>query len=294
MAYDSAVKSLCRGIAAAAALLSIACGVVGYGPAVDRSRFISVAENERGLVLFTAQEVAYRPAAGMNAFPDGGIPRYVKDRNLVGIVDGSRGRPAILHVKENRDWQHGQGELHINGFVGNKAVITESGQRRSDYLSEVRYYLLDVSKSALVELSLGRDMQSRGRNVGYFYLLDGSGTLLLVTPPAGSMQVDTATNEIWLRKPAGTYALVAKGGDLYMRSAQELVYWEIDSRTLHSYDVATGARRRLDKYVPPPQGQPSTGVGISSDGKSIERSQRGDTWRREKTLLTLDAVAGGR
>jgi hypothetical protein len=276
---------------AAAALSLAACWAIQYGPERDNSRFVSVRRNAAGVVLYTAQDLVYRPAAGMNAYPDGGIPLYLTDRNVIGRIDPVTGRADAVYAKKNTEWQNGQGQLNIHDFNGNIAVVVESGQRRDDYLTDVHYYLLDLSHRRLTPLPLKRDFQARGRDVGYFYLLDARGTLLFVTPPLTSRKVDTPTNELWLRKASGEYVLLARGADYYGQSAGGLVYWHLESRTLLAYDLASGSTRSLARNSPLPTTQPDVdvGVGISTDGKVLELSRRhGGAWQREKTLLTID------
>jgi hypothetical protein len=235
------------------------------------------------------QALVYRPATGVRAFPDGGIPRYVEDYNLIGLVEPDHLKPRILHRVENSEWQHGQGQLNVHSFLGGVAVVSESGQRRDTYLTEVRYHVLETASGRVAELPLKKELQAKGRGVGYFYLLDGAGTLLFVTPPAGAAKVETPTNEMWLRTRSGAYLLVAKGVDLYKRSPVELVYWEMAARALWAYDVKARIARRIDKYVPASESRPETGVRMSTDGKALELwRRRSDSWEFQQTLLTVD------
>ncbi len=231
----------------------------------------------------------YRPASGFNAYPDGGIPKYLRDRNIIGVFDPATGRVNIVHARENTEWQHGQGEFNIHDFKGRLAVITESGQRRSDYISDGHFYFLDLSTRNLALLPIGKDLAARGRDIGSFYLLDTRGTLLFVTPPRGARKTGIETNELWLRRPSGEYVLLAKASDYYGQSGGEVFYWSLENRTMHAYDVATGSIRVVPRYAGSSDPRPSVSVGMSTDHKALELSRRyGDTWRTERVLLILD------
>jgi hypothetical protein len=84
----------------------------GYGPLQDHSRFVSAKlADDRKRILFSYHHFTYRPAAGWRAFPDGGVPKYLKDVNLVGTYDLPRKKVTILRRENNRDWQPGSGAI---------------------------------------------------------------------------------------------------------------------------------------------------------------------------------------
>ena len=57
-------------------LTTIACSW-GYGPPFDDRQFESAVLHPDGQrCLYAFDDVVYRPAAGLRAFPDGGIPPY--------------------------------------------------------------------------------------------------------------------------------------------------------------------------------------------------------------------------
>ncbi len=269
--------------------LFLAGQLAGYGPPVDHTRFVSAKQNESGAVLYTLQEVVYRPAAGLAAYPDGGIPQYVVDRNVIGLIDAA-GASRTLHIAENTRWQHGQGQFAIAGFKGTTAVVAEGGQRRDDYLTDSHFYLVDISTAQVAEFPLKEDLAARGRRLGYSYLLDQNGTLLLMTWPSGNRRTDaTSDNEIWLRKPSGEYVLVAKAADLYEQLQGKLVYWELNTRTLFEYEVATGRAHAIRRHTPAPEVRPDTEVRVSSDGTALERWKRsGSAWRYDRPILKLE------
>src|SRR3954471_21490750 len=70
-------------IAAAAA---IQCGC--YGPVQDSSSITSTAVVGGGRAAFVYHGFRYRPATGIAAFPDGGIPSYLQDDFIIAIAGG--------------------------------------------------------------------------------------------------------------------------------------------------------------------------------------------------------------
>ena len=107
-------------------LLTAACSV-GYGPLQDHSEFVSARlADDKHRVLFSFHHFAYRPAAGWRAFPDGGIPNYVKDINLLGVYDLQNRKIRILRHEKNSIWEPGSGLFTIQAVKGSKALISRS------------------------------------------------------------------------------------------------------------------------------------------------------------------------
>jgi len=273
-------------------LSTAACGMYGYGPSEDRSRFVSARVTDDGAaVLITAKRLVYRPAAGWRAFPDGGIPRYITDENMVGVFHIDTRKTSVLHREKNTFWQDGQGEYGIYAMKGAKAVINQGGQKRSDYLPDARRFMLDIDNGDMEELSVKEDLAGRGRELGYFYMLGGDGTLLFVTPATGKPvnPNDFTGNELWLRLPDVRYAKVASEADYMGFEAGEVIYWTLGDRTIWAYDVSGGGRRRLEKYIPVSDPGKLLDSRISSDGRSVGLWVKdGDGWRFRERLLTLE------
>src|SRR5258706_8412133 len=78
-------------------------GSCTYGAAVDRSAIQSalLLFDQRTVVL-VYQELRYQPAEGLAAFPDGGIPRYLRDTAVIATVGLAGGKPIILQRIVNR------------------------------------------------------------------------------------------------------------------------------------------------------------------------------------------------
>jgi hypothetical protein len=115
------------------------CGVFGsYGPAQDHSSFEGAALLSDQTVLFSFSHLVYRPATGITAFPDGGVPRYLKDEVVLGTYHVPSGAMRILRRERNKRWADGQGRFGIQRSKGSMALVTQGGQLRSD-LSKNEY-----------------------------------------------------------------------------------------------------------------------------------------------------------
>ena len=261
----------------------------GYGPAVDQSRFVSAKLSDDGrTAIFTFQRLVYRPAEGMRAFPDGGIPRYLEDEHWIGHVDLESGESRILAKQRNVHWAPGQGSYHVQQVVGATALLGRGGQRRYDLQFEYRSYLLDVRTGSLRELSLRSGLAELGRAPGYAYLVREDGLLVLVTPSLAEAEqhpqwsrVDAILPEIWLREPGGGLRRVAASHHYEGFRDGGVFYWSRRDRRHRRYDVATGETRGVEepRFATPDL---RIGVGLSSDRRSLElQSKTQAGWRYE-------------
>jgi hypothetical protein len=140
-----------RRAALLAPLLLSACNL-GYGAPIDRATFGSAELHPDGArCVFALHDVVYRPAEGLRAFPDGGIPRYDVDRHKLGVVDVGSGDVTLLVDEKNRDWLPGQGGFHVAGLGGRFALIGQGGQRE-DYEPDHRWWRLDLASGDLLPL----------------------------------------------------------------------------------------------------------------------------------------------
>ncbi len=102
------------------ALLLVSC-MGGYGPPYDNSSFVSADTALDGRIgIFTMKRLVYRPASGWRAFPDGGIPKYLMDRNYIAVYDFTSGRTRVIYREDalrEGFWLPGSSTLHIGPFV---------------------------------------------------------------------------------------------------------------------------------------------------------------------------------
>jgi hypothetical protein len=275
-------------------LFTLSGCALGYGPAVDNSKFISAKLAEDGKsVVFTCQRIIYRPASGWRAFPDGGIPNYVIDEDIIGIIGLDVRGISIISKERNKEWQDGQGQFFVSHANGRKAVITQSGQGRNDYLTRTRLFMLDISTSVLTPLMLKEDFENMGRDVGYFYMLDEDGTLLFINRPTGSSSKEKAEEELWLRYPAGEYLKVASGSDYYGLDGRNLIYWSLNENKLFSFSIDSRVvEEKPRNFYPHAETEKVFDVRVTSDGKSLELWEKdsGSGWHLSETLINLSEI----
>ena len=181
---------------------------LGYGPLQDQSKFVSARlGDDKRTVLFSFHRFAYRAATGWRAFPDGGIPDYATDINLLGTYDLQTRKIKILRREKNSQWQPGSGLFTIHSANGIKALISQGGQLRGPFKLGVKYVLLDFKLGDATDLDLKSDLAGHGRDTGQIYLVDGDGTLVFVTlsleeaKNSGAYRNSRFVPEIWVRTP---------------------------------------------------------------------------------------------
>jgi len=238
------------------ALILPACGLLDYGPPQDHSGFVSTAATTDGAYgIFSHHRYVYRPAKGMRAFPDGGIPRYDIDTDTLGVYEFATGRVRIVRREKNTFWQPGQGRFTVTMTSNTKAVISQGGQRRSDYMMELRQYMLDIPTGETTPLPIKDELDRLGRAPGYMYLVDDAGTLVLVTAPKGedSSWVGRESNpkEVFIRHPDGSYEKAATVVHYYPTTDGLVHYYDYEQKKYLAYDPATHESRTPPGRYPP-------------------------------------------
>lgn len=229
-------------IAAAAALQ---CGC--YGPVRDSSGITSTAVVGAGRAALVYHGYKTRPAVGIAAFPDGGIPLTLRDDFIVALA-GPDGPPRKLAEFRNEALA-GTGSVTLSWYAEDPAHIyaTRAGQLdySSHYLSdEIRIALND---GAIEHLKLRDQLAARGRDLGAsgfggFIPLDDSGTLLV-----GARQGDR--QELWLRPSHGPPRKLADFDRYERRVGDDLVY-SVNGPpfTTFAMNWRTGAVRPILRY----------------------------------------------
>jgi len=248
----------------------------GYGPVQDHSEFVSAQLTPDRRVLFSFHRFAYRPAAGWRAFPDGGIPTYVVDENVLGIYDLDTRKLNFLRREKNSTWQPGSGLFSINAVKGTKALINQGGQLRGPFKLAIKYLLVDFERSQISELDLKSDMAKRGRDTGQIYLVDPDGTLVFITlsldeaHDPSAYRDRTLVPEIWVRTSAGVYLKAAASAHYQETLKGEVIYWEPTTREFMSFSIADRAVHKLAGYKERGYRDVTEGVILGSDHKSLQ------------------------
>jgi hypothetical protein len=277
-------------------LILSACGF-GYGPLQDHSEFASAQLTAGKRVVFAYHRFKYRPAAGWRAFPDGGIPKYVEDENVLGVFDPGTRVLKILRREKNTEWQPGSGTMTIVAVRGNKALIAQGGQLRGPFALGTRYILADVERGELRDMDLKGDLAGRGRDRGELYLADGEGTIVFVT-----VSLDQAKNpkayrdgeivpEIWVRTPSGEYLKAAASSHYQEVRDGEVIYWEPSTREHMAFSIANRKVRVLPGYKIPEYRDVTEGVILSPDRKALELGAKvNGEWKYAPLPLTPEML----
>jgi len=281
------------------AVLVVAGCSLGYGARQNHSEFTSVRLADDGrTVWFGFNALFYRPAAGWRAFPDGGVPKYEVDRNVLGTYDVVTHETRILQRGKNTRWQPGQGRFAIVAAAGRKALVSQGGQRRGPFRFDYVYLLADFGTGRVESFDLKRDLERHGRAIGQIEMVDGAGTLVLITTapdPSGSgprRKRDGAIPELWVRTPAGGYVEVAATANYEGTRNGEVVYWVPDTRMHMAFDIRTGNTRQAPEYRVPEPPSVTTGVNLASDRKALEFGVRDSagSWSYEPLGLKARAL----
>lgn len=256
-----------------------------HGAAQDHSRFENAALLSDRTVLFSFKHLVYRPAEGIAAFPDGGIPKYVEDEDLLATYHIPSGALRILRRERNRRWASGQGQYGIQRAKGTVALVTQGGQLRRD-LAKTAYqdWLVDTADGSFRPVDFRDALPARGLRMTGMHLVDARGTLLFVTAPLStpSGSRDERDAQLWIRTPRGDYVQVARTSHYERMDGDDLVYWLPQTRRYHAFDVVTHATRELPGYRVPPQEDPAEGVLVDTAGQHVQYGRKvGGSWAYE-------------
>jgi len=283
---------------AISALFLLASCNAGYGQLEDHSEFVSaqLAEDNHTIV-FSAHNFAYRLAAGWRAFPDGGVPDYVTDVNLLGVYDLQTQDVKIIQRQRNEEWQPGSGLFTIHSMKGSKALISQGGQLRGPFRLGVKYLLLDFKADKTEVLNLKSDLAVRGRDLGYIYLVDTDGTLIFVTlsleeaKDSNAYRNSALVPEIWARTPNGDYVKVAATAHYQCVRNNEVIYWEPTTRDFMAYSITNRTTRKAAEFKVAGYKDVDTGITLSSDRKALEIGVKVEgQWKYQRLELSLDLL----
>jgi len=270
----------------------------GYGPVEDYSKFVSARLAGDGhTVLFSFHRYTYRKATGWRAFPDGGIPRYVADINLLGAYDLQTHKVDILRREKNVKWQPGSGQFHIHSMKGSKALISQGGQLRGPFKLGVKYVLLDFRSSRATDLDLKSDLAGRGRDSGQIYLVDSDGTLVFVTlsleenQDSNAKRNRTVVPEIWVRTSGGNYMKVAASAHYQSVRNGEVIYWDPTTRDFMAFSIINHTTRKAAEFKVADYEDIATGVTLSSDRKALKFGVKVEgQWKYQQLELSQDVL----
>ena len=288
-----------RTLVAISTLLLMTSCHLGHGPLQDHSEFVSarLADDKR-TVLFSFHRFAYRAATGWRAFPDGGIPDYAADINLLGTYDLQTRKIKMLRREKNSQWQPGSGLFTIHSTNGNEALISQGGQLRGPFKLGVKYVLLDFKLGSSTDVDLKSDLAGHGRDSGQIYLVDGDGTLVFVTLSLEEAKDSSAYRnsrlvpEIWVRTPSGDYVMAAVSAHYQCTRNGEVIYWEPSTREFMAFSITGRTTRKATEFKVAGYEDVTKGVILSSDRKELEFGVKANgQWKYESLDLELNGLS---
>jgi hypothetical protein len=286
-----------RGAAAAwLVLLALASGgcifSCSYGPAQDRSRFEGAVLMPDQTVLFSFKHLVYRPAQGIAAFPDGGIPKYLDDEDVLGTFHIPSGTLRILRRERNRRWTDGQGAYAIQRSKGSVALVTRAGQLRRD-LAKTAFedWLVDAATGDAESLDWRGELAERGLEMAEMHMADARGTLLFITRPLGSGKGGEGDAWIQVRFPDGEHVRVARTSHFERMEGDDLVYWMPETRRFFAFNLSSRGTRELPGYRVPPYQDVTEGVLVETGGQRIMLGRKdGGAWEYVPLAIDIDRL----
>ena len=219
----------------AVTIFSIAITLAGCQPPRDESRFISAEiSSDAQTGIFVYRREVYYPGS-MGLFFSGTPPVYLVNQNVIGAYDIGSGKMRVLYRKDNEEWMPTDGDFHIHDVFGDRILLSEGGHRRDYGKFDVKHYWLDLRSAKLTPLPLKEELTARGRDFGYYFLVDEQGTLILVNKALPDAYKTSATEEIWLRRASGEYARISE-----VPSGSE-GYYNFKDNEVHFYSAAQRA-----------------------------------------------------
>jgi len=194
-------------------VLVISCAAVGlgscYGPVRDQSRVTAAEIVPGGAVAVAYHRYRYRPAAGLAAYPNGGISKTLVDRFAIGVLhsDGSFQRLAEMPSET----LSGAGSVSLRWFPQDPQYlyVSRAGQQTTSLqlreLSQQLRYPLNGGRA--LQFSLRTELERGGGKLGAegfgdFIAIASDGTLLVGATIGGR-------KELWVRAASGAMRRVA-------------------------------------------------------------------------------------
>jgi hypothetical protein len=230
-------------LAGALALL-LMVGSCSYAEPLERSAIESAVRLPTGGVAVVFRRLRYRPAAGLAAFPDGGVPQYLRDDIILGVL--SDGPPRILRTFPNRG-EHGSlhAALRVSPADPDHGLLLLSWQDRDgSRTSWARIAWKDGTLAPYPDFAA--ELRREGRQFGSPEFgdvrpLDATGALLVGVRA-------TKTDELWIYEPGHGLRRLDGFTHFYGVTGDELYYWSGDSALVRNW--RTNAARLIARYDP--------------------------------------------
>jgi hypothetical protein len=220
-----------------------------YAEPVDHSAIESaVLVPGGGTIALAFQNIRYRPATGIAAFPDGGIPRYLRDHEVIAVQSLDGGGPPILQRLENKG-VHGSASIALRSFKADPdhVLVRRSFQPSTSQSDQAAWWRLSWRDGRILSYpDLAADLKKNGRTLGSpefgdIRVIDSDGALLIGARAGGQ-------DELWLRPATGAYRRLDAFAHFYGIQGDELYYWAGNQAVVRNW--RTDARRIIAQYDP--------------------------------------------
>jgi hypothetical protein len=256
------------------AVSALALSACSYGPPVDNSGFESAVLAPNGAAILAAYRIErYRPAQGVAAFPDGGIPSYEEDRTVVAAIPVAGGPVRVLQRLRNPGLP---GSAHVGlrlepGDPTHVLVIHSDQPSTATAINRVRRWRLDPSSGQTEPVAdVAAELAAKGRTLGAKEFGD-----LRVIDPAGALLVGATGpdgEELWVRTPDGAWRDLGPLTHFYGVLGDEVYLWSVDAAVVRNW--RSGAERVIARYDPQVR-QTSTLIRGDPTVTAIERRPGG-------------------
>jgi len=226
---------------------ALAMSACSYGEPIDASGIeAAVLVNNGQTIVLAYHELKYRPARGLAAFPDGGMPKYLSDREIIAVMPIHGAAPRILQRIENKG-VHGSASISLRASDADAdhVLVISGGQPSTDQPSRARRWRLDWrGGAALPYPDIAADLKDHGSSLGSrafgdVQIIALDGTLLI-----GAMS--QGVDQFWLLPPNGNYVLLDHFKQFYGIRGDEIYYWKDNEAVVRNW--RTGAARVVARY----------------------------------------------
>jgi len=228
-----------------------ALGLAGctYAAPVDRSGVEWAVLLPDRSVAIAFKELVYRPATGLAAWPDGGIPQYLRDREVIAILrEGAP--PRVLQRIANSDLPDSESmSLSWTEADPDHLLVTRGAQRdTSSGARRISRWRIGWRDGTILPFpDVEAELRAKGRSPGSAgfggpRVMDPGGTLMVGATFSGQ-------EEIWVREPSGDYRRIDAFKQFYGVLGDEIYYWSADDAGLVR-NWRTGATRMIARYDP--------------------------------------------
>ena len=232
---------------AAAALATALVAGCSYAAPVDRSGIEAAVPLQGGGVAIAFKQLRYRPATGLAAFPDGGVPRYLDDAHIFGVLSPAAGA-RVLQRWPNRGVHGSSGvALRASDLDPDHLLVLRSWQAKGEGVARARWARLNWRTGDIRDYpDFGRELEAHGRRFGSKAFgdvrpLDAAGALLIGAETGGA-------DELWIYEPTRGLRRFDVFKHFYGVVGDELHYWRGHEAVLRNW--RTGVTRLVARYDP--------------------------------------------